>query len=126
MVTLVRSDSVSDAWQAAVRAARNEHGNKLYHLVVSIADPLAEQTDVRKRVDELLKSCGLQAVDTVANTIMPAQLARLCAGHAELVERYRALYERIRSFPKNRWGTYLDGSLPTLSGTSGDHLRWTS
>lgn len=107
MVTMIRSDSVSEAWHSAAAEARKVRHHKIYHLIVNIRNPTSEQADVRRKVDELLAECDLQAVETVANTIMPAQLARLYTDHADLVERYRALYERLMRFPKNSWGTYF-------------------
>jgi hypothetical protein len=107
MVTLVSADSISAAWFDAVRAARAVPGHRLFHLVVNIADPLAEHAGARREVEALLLSRGLQTVDTVANTIMPAAWARMFGSHDEVVNRYRARYERIRRFPKNSWGTYF-------------------
>lgn len=107
MVTSVSAPTVPTAWGQAVQAARTAPKHRLFHLVVTIADPLAEHDGARREVDALLAGQGLQPVDTVANTIMPAELARLCASHDELVERYRALYPRICRFPKNQWGTYF-------------------
>jgi hypothetical protein len=107
MVTSVCAPTVSAAWCAAVHAARAAPGHRLFHLVVTIADPLAEDAETRREVDALLDGPGLQPLHTVANTIMPAQLAGLCASHDELVARYRAMYPRICRFPKNQWGTYF-------------------
>jgi hypothetical protein len=107
MVTLVSTDSISVAWFNAVRAARAVSGNRLFHLVVTIAEPLTEHAGARREVDTLLRSRNLQTIDTVANTIMPAAWARMFGSHDEVVNRYRARYERITRFPKNSWGTYF-------------------
>lgn len=107
MVTLVSADSVSVAWLNAVHAARAESGNRLFHLVVTITDPLAEHAGARREIEALLRNCNLQSIDTVANTIMPAAWARMFRSHGEVVDRYRARYERITRFPKNSWGTYF-------------------
>jgi len=105
--TLIEEKTVSAGWCEAIRAARTAKDQKLYHLIVSIEQPLAEDQLVRDEVDALLAARGLQSVDTVANTIMPAALARTCGTHEELVRRYRDRYPRIRRFPKNSWGTYF-------------------
>jgi hypothetical protein len=107
MTTLIQAQTVSAAWCDAVRAARATAGHKLYHLIVSLEQPLAEDQHVRREMDMLLATRQLQKVETVANTIMPAALAEMCDTHNELVHRYRKRYPVIRRFPKNSWGTYF-------------------
>jgi hypothetical protein len=107
MTTLIQAQTVSAAWCDAVRATRSAEDQKLYHLIVSVERPLAEDQQVREEMDKLLAVRGLQRVETVANTIMPAALAQMCGTHDELVHRYRDLYPKIQRFPKNSWGTYF-------------------
>ena len=107
MTKLIQADTVSTAWYDAVRATRAVAGHKVFHLIVTIEKPLAEDEAIRHEVDKLLANRGNQTVDTVASTIMPAALAELCNTHDELVERYRDRYEVIMRFPKNSWGTYF-------------------
>jgi hypothetical protein len=107
MVTLIEATTVSDGWIAAARAAREAQGQRIFHLVVAIEEPLAEDPGIRAEVETLLTSCRLQPVGTVANTIFPDSLARISTDHADLVRRYREIYPRITKFSKNRWGTYF-------------------
>src|SRR4051795_11174881 len=102
MVKLVTAESISDAWCEAIRATRQEKGNKIFHLAVSISSPLLEDQDVRDRMEKILADQNLQPVDTVANTIMPAKWAQVCKDHDDVVARYRANYDRVRRFsPSN-------------------------
>lgn len=107
MTKLIQADTVSTAWYEAVRTARAATDHKVYHLIVSIEHPLAEEEAARHEVEKLLAERGLQTVETVANTIMPTGLAELCDTHDELVRRYRDRYDLIMRFPKNSWGTYF-------------------
>jgi hypothetical protein len=104
---LLRGTTVSDAWLAAVRGLRHQEKHRAYHLVVGIEEPLNERPDVREAVDTLLCAVGRQPVDTVANTIFPAQLAATCETHAEVAARYQRMYSRLRKFPGNNMGTYF-------------------
>ncbi|WP_052371653.1 hypothetical protein [Amycolatopsis taiwanensis] len=107
MIKPIQADTVSAAWYKAVTATRAAAGHKTFHLIVSIEDPLAEDARTRHEIDMLLANRGLQTVDTVANTIMPAGLAAVCRTHEELVTKYRNSYDVIRRFRKNSWGTYF-------------------
>lgn len=107
MIKPIQSNSVSAAWYDAVTTTRAVAGHKVFHLVVSVDDPLAEDVVTRHEVDKLLANRGLQTIDTVANTIMPTGLAARCLTHEELVKKYRDRYEVIKRFPKNSWGTYF-------------------
>ncbi|MEU0509149.1 hypothetical protein [Amycolatopsis sp. NPDC006125] len=120
MIKPIQASTVSEAWYRAVTATRATADNKVFHLVVSIEDPIAEHEAARQEVDKLLANRGLQTIDTVANTIMPTALAQLCDTHEELVEKYRARYEVIQRFPKNSWGTYF-GRLVAYPIGSGKH-----
>lgn len=104
---LIQADTVSTAWHDAVKTVRSVADHRVFHLVVTIDQPLAEEAAIRDEVDKLLANRGLQTVDTVASTIMPVALAGLCSTHDELVKRYRDRYEVIKRFPKNSWGTYF-------------------
>lgn len=107
MIKPIQARTVSDAWYDAVTATRAIPGHKVFHLIVSIEDPLAEDEVTRHEVDKLLANRGLQTIDTVANTIMPVGLAALCRTHEQLVTKYRDRYTVIRRFHKNSWGTYF-------------------
>lgn len=104
----VEASNVSTAWLAAAGGLDREPKRKAVHTVVRIADPVAETPVVRTAMDDLLAVQGLQCVDTVANTIFPAAIARSSRDHAELVNRYVRMYPLLRKrFPQNRRGTYF-------------------
>jgi hypothetical protein len=103
----VSASNVSTAWLAAMDSLSREPGLKAIHTVVRIADPTAETPAVRRSVDELLLAKGHQSVETVANTIFPNAIARTSRDHADLVNRYSAMYPHLRKFPANRRGTYF-------------------
>ena len=107
MIAPIQADTVSAAWYKAVTATRAVAGHRVFHLIVTITDPVAEDEVTRHEVDKLLANLGLQTVETVANTIMPTGLAALCRTHEQLVAKYRGSYGVIQRFPKNSWGTYF-------------------
>ncbi|KQM01832.1 Thymidylate synthase, partial [Frankia sp. CpI1-P] len=81
--------------------------HKLFHAVTSIAEPSADDSAVRSRVNGLLHDKGMAPIETVANTIFPYRMAATAASPAVLVDRYRKAYPTIRRFVPNRWGTYF-------------------
>jgi hypothetical protein len=115
----IEGANVSRAWLEAVRAlARMGSDPRALHMVVSIADPITEEPEIRRVVDMLLTDVDLPPVDTVANTIFPAATAATCNSHAQLAERYLAYLPRLRKFKGNRLGTYF-GRLIAYPGPNG-------
>jgi hypothetical protein len=99
---------VSEAWLNAVQIVDAVPERRLFHLVTRVSDPVAEEPRIRTAADTLLRELDLAPVDTVANTIFPAQLAAASAGPGELAERYRRMYDTVRRLHKsNRKGTYF-------------------
>jgi hypothetical protein len=98
---------LSTAWRETVLGVDRAPDQKLFHTVTRIDNSLREDSDVRRRVDELLRHLGHPSVETVANTIFPVQLASATDGPEELAERYRRMYPTIRRFPGNHHGTYF-------------------
>jgi len=117
-VISVSGPCVSSAWLAACRSM--DAGSPVaYHTVVRIEDPLAEDPVVRTAVDGVLAKVGLQAVNTVANTIFPAAIAATSPGHRELARRYEAMLPSLRRLSKaNIHGTYF-GRLVAYPGAGG-------
>jgi hypothetical protein len=100
--------NVSTAWLASAARLDREPKRKAVHTVVRITDPVAETPAVRAAMDEVLAAQEHQSVETVANTIFPATIARSSRDHAELVERYVRMYPLLRKrFHKNARGTYF-------------------
>ena len=104
----VHGTTVSEAWLNAVQVVDAAPERRLFHLVTRISDPVTEEPRIRAAADALLRDLDLAPVDTVANTIFPAQLAASSAGPGELAQRYRRLYPTLRRLHKsNRKGTYF-------------------
>jgi len=100
--------TVSDAWLRTVAAVNNAQGRRLYHCVTRIAWPTTEEAEVRAAADWLSDQLAYPAIDTVANTIFPQAVGDTSAGHEQLANRYRGIYDSIRAFDKaNRHGTYF-------------------
>jgi thymidylate synthase len=105
--TSVNAENVSRAWIETCRAVSAAPDRRVFHHVTRIADPTTEEAAIRSSVESILEENGLDPVDTVANTIFPDSMARASSGPAELSERYRSIYPRIRRFPGNQSGTYF-------------------
>jgi hypothetical protein len=104
----VRGGTVSEAWLNAVQAVDATPERRLFHLITRISDPVTEEPRIRAAADTLLSNLDLAPVDTVANTIFPAQLAAISTGPGELAQRYRRMYPTLRRLHKsNRKGTYF-------------------
>lgn len=104
----VQAPDVASAWIRAVAELDKTPERRAYHTVVRISDPLRDDPDTHARLDQVLERLGLQPIETVANTIFPAELAARSRDHAHLVRRYLAMYETIhRMSPKPWWGTYF-------------------
>jgi len=104
----VRGITVSEAWLNAIQVVDAAPQRRLFHLVTRIGAPVTEQPDIRAAADRLLRDLDLAPVDTVANTIFPAQLAATSSGPGELAQRYRRVYPTLRRLHKsNRKGTYF-------------------
>lgn len=115
----IEGANVSRAWLEAVRAlARKGSDPRALHMVVSIADPITEEQEIRRAVDTLLADVELPPVDTVANTIFPTATAATSNSHAQLAERYLAYLPRLRKFKGNQLGTYF-GRLIAYPGPDG-------
>jgi hypothetical protein len=116
----VHGATVSEAWLNAVQVVDAAPERRLFHLVTRINDPVTEEPRIRAAADTLLRDLDLAPIDTVANTIFPAQLAVTSAGPGELAQRYRRLYPTLRRLHKsNRKGTYF-GRIVAHPATDGE------
>lgn len=61
-----------------------------------------------RRHHALLERRGFFSVETVANTIFPAQLVATSPTREQLYSRYLALLPRLRKLPKNGKGLYFE------------------
>jgi len=104
----IHGSTVSEAWLNAVQVVDAAPKRRLFHLVTRISDPVTEEPRIRAAADALLRDLDRAPVDTVANTIFPAQLAAATAEAGELAQRYRRIYPTLRRLHKdNRKGTYF-------------------
>lgn len=104
---VVDADDLSVGWIETLDTVRTGTDQKMFHTMTKIRRPLVEDPEIRSRVDALLRSEGRSAAETVANTIFPLALADSCIDHHELIRRYRAVYQRIKRYPDNHFGTYF-------------------
>lgn len=104
----VEMDTLSEAWLRTLVQVSQAPDRKQFHTVTRVANPTAEDDQIRAAADEMLAALGHQPIETVANTIFPHQLAMTSSDTADLVLRYRTMYPTIRRVHKdNRHGTYF-------------------
>jgi hypothetical protein len=123
---LIREANLSRAWIGAIRLLLDVKSHDIFHLVVQIERPSEEIPAVRRRIDALLRACSLPRVSSVANTIFPFAVARASSDSLDLAQRYRDKYwPQIRTFAKNRGGTYFLRmvDLPTGGSAGADQLN---
>lgn len=105
---VVSAATLSDPWLETLVQVAATPDRKLFHTVTRITDPTVENPAVRAVADGLLTERGDQTIETVANTLFPAQLAAASRDTAHLAARYRAAYPTIKRVHKsNRRGTYF-------------------
>lgn len=121
----IESTSVSAAWREAAIAVANAPAREAFHLYVRMLEPLPELVPVRALADELLESLGYRAIETVRNTIFPAEWAEDVSDPAELARDYLEHYNDIRALDNaNRRGTYFGRIVaqPRGEGSGGNQL----
>lgn len=108
------------AWREAMRFVDSKPDHEAYNVVLDIEDPSANATRHDARiavVDEFLQGCG-KSVETVANTIFPADLYAAHGAPAFFdVFRHRVL-EKVRR--NKRWSGYYFERMIALPATNGD------
>lgn len=112
--------TVSEAWLNAVQAVDAAPERRLFHLVTRVSDPVAEEPRIRAAADALLRDRDLDPVETVANTIFPAQLAAAASGPDELAERYRRIYPTLRRLHKNNQKGIYFGRIVAYPSAGGE------
>jgi len=119
----VRGSTISSAWLNAVIAVTEapDRQHRLFHLVTRIDNPAREQPEIRAAADSLVSELGYSPIETVANTIFPAQLAATSRDHGHLADRYRRVYPTLRRLDRgNRNGTYF-GRIVAHPAAGGEH-----
>jgi thymidylate synthase len=88
-------------------------------------EPLPEIPAVRVLADQLMKTVDYRPIETVRNTIFPAEWAEDIPEPEELARDYLEHYEDIRALDRaNRHGTYFGRIVaqPRADGSSGNQL----
>lgn len=136
MITFPTSSSLEEAWLSALEAAEATRDGRVLHAVLAVADPQAPLTEVVALNDALLVPRGDHSVDTVANTLFPAnfysppdvdyspgvtpeQLRQLDAAADDLYATYRDMLPDLCTFNGNERGTYF-GRLVSWPGKTSD------
>ncbi|OEJ56808.1 hypothetical protein BGM19_00845 [Streptomyces agglomeratus] len=118
---VVEKANTSLAWQEACRKL-DTPGNRrrdALHTTVHIHDAAAEDPHLRAELDRMREERGYSPIETVANTVFPAQLSAVCPTPQELVRRYREMYPRLRRLDRaNATGTYF-GRFVAYPGENG-------
>lgn len=108
MAHLIIANTLVAGWREAVLALAGAPGREIHDLLVEIADPRQAEEAALSEIDRYLVRSGMQALNAVANTIFPAQLAARAASRAELYARYERALPRIRRRDhRNLRGTYF-------------------
>jgi hypothetical protein len=109
MAWIIRGETITDAWLAALEYL-DAHAREVFDLLVEIADSSPDAADraVITAVDALLATSGHHRVDTVVNTIFPVQLASTSPDRATLYARYRSMLPRLRGLGGNARGLYFE------------------
>lgn len=100
-----------DAWLQACRHLLTQEADdwRAYNVILEIADPLALPPRDRAAfavLDHFLSSRGGMPVNTVVNTIFPAQLYQKHGANG-VYERYMSeVYPQVKKHPDCSWGTY--------------------
>lgn len=105
----IEAETCVDAWLQASAFLLDQPEWRAYTIVLEIANPLAlpaRDRAVHDLVDNFLRRRGGMPINTVVNTIFPAQLYERY-GVAGVYERYPALHPQIQCHNDARnWGTY--------------------
>jgi hypothetical protein len=108
-VTVV-ADDIARAWLDTVLDVYTAPDHKAFHTVTRVRGVSADgEPRIYQAAEDLLQHFDLPPLNTVANTIFPAGLARRAPDIVELTRRYEELYPQLRRLEpiRNRDGTYF-------------------
>jgi thymidylate synthase len=112
----ISADNVSTAWLQAVRMLDAIKGRKVTHLLVRIANPVAEDDRIREEAQRMIDDWNsthpkrpMEHIDTTRNSLFPVAFARRSSDLEALANMYRARYtkEGLLGFRGNERGTYF-------------------
>lgn len=136
MIAFPTFNSLEAAWLGVLEAAEPTRDGRLLHAVLSVSDPSAPLQGVVAANDALLLARGKHTVDTVANTVFPANLYAppaldyhpnlkpvevqlLDAAADDLYSSYCDMLPDLCGFAGNEHGTYF-GRLVSWPGKTND------
>lgn len=108
-VTVARND-MAHAWLDTLLAVYDAPEHKAFHTVTRIDSIDGDgEPRIHRAASDLLRYFDLPPLNTVANTIFPAAMARRTPDIVELAQRYEDLYAELKRLEpiKNRDGTYF-------------------
>jgi hypothetical protein len=107
-VTVV-ADDLARAWLDTILDVAAQPDQKAFHVVTRIRNSGDDgEQRIHHAASDLLVRLDRQPVDTVANTIFPAAMARQTPDVDALAARYENLYPQLRRLDsQNRYGTYF-------------------
>jgi thymidylate synthase len=112
----LEATSLSEAWLRLVQRMYDSNVNKAVHVLLRIADPVANDPVVEAAAQALIDDWNerhqgnrqMYDVLTTRNTIFPASWASRHPEPADLAQYYRERYPRLRAHDyNNRYGTYF-------------------
>lgn len=108
----IKRRSITEAWCDAVRMAAANAG-EITGLLVVVEEIMSgepqEDSEFRKRLNQLLDRDGKASVETVSRTIFPTGLWNPGADRQELYERFLKILPKLRHCSaKNRKGHYFE------------------
>lgn len=119
---VISGENLSVAWARTVVAVAEEPKHRACHVITRIEDPTAEDRQIRAMADGILADRNLPPIDTVANTLFPAELAARTADPGDLGARYLRLLPTLKQLDhENARGTYFERLVNYE--TSGGHLN---
>lgn len=106
---VVRGENVSIAWARTLVAVSDAPEHKSVHVITRVADPTAEDTQIRQMVDRMLDGLDRRPVETVANTLFPRAMALQTPDPDDLAARYLKALPTIQRVDRaNARGTYFE------------------
>jgi thymidylate synthase len=125
----ISANSLSRAWLQAVAHLQSTPGRKAVHLMLRIADPSVDESEIHAAAQQLIdtfnagkpESKHKPDIDTTRNTMFPASWAFRNPEPADLAAYYRDRYQRLRSHPGNSFGTYFGRMVAYPRESKHDH-----
>jgi thymidylate synthase len=102
----IEAENLSRAWADVIAVLLDAKSHRVPNLTIRIADPTAEDLQVRSVADQVLADLEKAEITEVANTIFPSEWASDLPVPSDLTEDYREVYPFLKSLGNPR-GTYF-------------------